>query len=390
MMAKKKSTTSKSQAAAVLRAQITANEALLKTVEGTGKIAQEKLTTLSEQAGEMAKPAVTYVASDGTVFPDAASMARYEEALATRDAAKIAAESNESIARANQALEKEKQQREARAARASLESWLGTFFDPTADANMIKDLMTFVDQQITEDIPAEAIMLNIRGQKFYQDRFAGNAALQKKGLAELTPAEYLAAERSYSEILRQSGLERLATRQNFSSFIGGEVSAVELQDRVTNVYGRIMNADTALRKELQALKANTNITDSDLAESLLMGKEGANVLKRKIAMAEIGAEFTPRGITSALGAEELVNLGVTREQARAGAEFTRMGTERLGVLSDVYSVSRTGLQAELETEAFKGLESQRRKKLTEMEKSAFAGSAGTGTPSLGRTPAGAI
>lgn len=331
-----------------------------------------------------------FYASDGTRFTDQNAMARYEQALRTAEAAEIAAKSNESLLKGQQALAAEKKQREDRAARASLQSWLGTFFDPTADAKMINDLMAFIDQQITEDVPAEAITLNIRGQKFYQERFAGNEALRKKGLPELTPEQYLLFERQYSEVLRQSGLERLATRQNFASLIGGEVSNVELQDRVTNVYSRIVNADAALRSELQTLKSSTNITDADLAESLLMGKEGASILKRKISMAEIGAEFTPRGLKSALGAEELVNLGVTREQARAGAEMARIGTERLGVLSDVYGVSKTGLQAELETEAFKGLESQRRRKLTEMEKSAFAGSAGTGTPSLGRTSAGAI
>lgn len=281
-------------------------------------------------------------------------------------------------------------QRQRVSSKASLEAWLKTFFDTNRDADTIKQLMSFIDQQVTSDIPEDAIMINIRGQKFYQDRFAGNEALRKKGMAELTPAEYLEAERSYSQILKQTGLDRLATRQNFSSLIGGEVSTMELQDRVTNVYSRIVNADENLRKELQGLKSNANITDSDLAESLLLGKEGAAILKRKIAMAEIGAEFTPRGLTSALGAEELVNLGVTREQARVGAEYARAGTGRLQDLATIYGVQSAEIQKELETEAFKGLESQRRKQLVSRERAAFAGSAGTGTPSLGTSAAGAI
>lgn len=291
---------------------------------------------------------------------------------------------------ADLAAEKEKRQ-----ASAYLKSWLSTFFDPTNDADTISALMSFVDQQITEDVPTEAIMLNMRGQKFYQQRFSANAELAKKGLAELTPAEYLQAERSYSQILTNAGLGQLSNRTNFNKLIGGEVSTVELQDRVTNVYDRINNADTALQDELGKF-FNMGLGKSDLAAALLTGTEGATSLKRKISMAEIGAEFTPRGLQSTLGISELANLGVTREQARQGAEYIRQGAPRLAQLAGIYSPEAaspefaTQIMGELEAEAFKGLESQRRKMLTGREKAAFSGQTGTGTPSLTRSSAGAI
>lgn len=290
---------------------------------------------------------------------------------------------------ADQKLEEAKVKRERTAASAMLQSWLSTFFDPEADRDTINALMSFVNGQIQDDVPADAIMLNIRSQPFYKQRFAANEELRKKGLPELTPEEYLRAEQAYSATLRMSGLGQLANRNTFDKLLSGEVSNVELQDRITNVYSRIDNADTALQQELGKF-FNVGLSKSDLAAALLTGTEGAASLKRKVAMAEIGAEFTPRGLTSAIGAEELVNLGVTREEARRGAEYAKTGTERLTELASIYGAQTTGIQGELEAEAFKGLESQRRKRLVEQERASFAGSSGMGAPSLGRSQAGAI
>jgi hypothetical protein len=243
---------------------------------------------------------------------------------------------------------------------------------------------------VTSDIPEDAIMINIREQKFYKDRFKGNEGLRAAGMAELDPAQYLQAEQNYADILNAANLNNLARRDIFSSLIGGQVSALELQDRVTNVYDRIRNADTALREEMRRLNQLGNITAADFAESLLTGKEGAANLKRKIAQAEISTEFTVRGLESTMGIQELERLGVSRQQAREGAEYARMGTQRLTDLATIYGVQQANIQKELEAEAFTGLESQRRKQLTAQERAAFAGSAGTGTTSLGGSTAGAI
>ncbi len=313
----------------------------------------------------------TFTSSDGKVWSTAEGRDAWEIRLA------------------DQKLAEAQTKRERTAASAMLQSWLSTFFDPEMDRDTINALMSFVNGQVQEDVPADAIMLNIRSQPFYKQRFAANEELRKKGLAELTPAEYLQAEQSYSRTLRTAGLSELANRNTFNKLLSGEVSDLELQDRITNVYSRIDNADTALQGELGKF-FNVGLSKSDLAAALLTGSEGAASLKRKVAMAEIGAEFTPRGMTSAIGVEELVNLGVTREEARRGAEYAKTGTERLTELASIYGAQTTGIQGELEAEAFKGLESQRRKRLVEQERASFAGSSGMGTPSLGRSQAGAI
>lgn len=333
----------------------------------------------------------SYQASDGRSFNDPNAFAAWQAHLDSMETNRSNTAINASSAASAKALYDEQVTRSRKAARDQVTSWMKTLFDESdpTDKMFIDSANAFIQSQIDEDVPSDAVMLNMRSQKFYQQRFAANETLRKKGLAEMDPGEYLAAERAYSQTLKSAGLSGISTRSNFAKLIGGEVSNLELADRITNVYDRINNADTELSKQLGGL-FNLGLSKSDLAEALLTGDEGAASLKRKVSLAEIRSEFAPRGIQSALGEQELLNLGVTREQARTGAEYAKQGTQQLGRLSEIYKMDSTDLQKELEMEAFKGTESQRRKQLLAREKAAFSGSSGVGQPSLGRSSSGRL
>lgn len=253
---------------------------------------------------------------------------------------------------------------------------LSSVFSSPQDAALVEQLTSFLEAQIAGDYTFDEVQINLRNQQVYKDRFAGNEALKAQGLAPLDEASYLANERQYMETLRSYGLSNLATRDTFAKLIGGNVSPVELQDRVINVYDRIKNADDALSKELQSMRQMFNVNDSDLAGALLMGPDGTEVLKRKISEAEINAEARVRGITSTMGAEELVKLGVTREQARQGFEAVKQATGTLEKLGGIYGTDTTGLQTQLEQEQFTGLLSKKRKQLTTKELGTFSGKSG--------------
>lgn len=253
---------------------------------------------------------------------------------------------------------------------------LSSVFTSPQDAALVQQLTAFLEAQIAGDYTFEEVQINLRNQQVYKDRFAGNETLKAQGLAPLDEATYLANERQYMETLRSYGLSNLATRDTFAKLIGGNVSPVELQDRVVNVYDRIKNADEALSKELQSMRQMFNVTESDLAGALLMGSDGTQILKRKIAEAEINAEATVRGLQSAMGAEELVKLGINRQQAAQGFENVKQATSALDKLSGIYGGDTTGLQSELEKEQFTGLLSKRRKQLTTKELGTFSGKSG--------------
>jgi hypothetical protein len=213
-------------------------------------------------------------------------------------------------------------------------------------------------------------------------------------MSALSPAEYLSREEEYSEVLRAYDLEDLATRDTFTSLIGGMVSKTELADRVVNVYDRIRNADPALKAELDRVRELSQgaLGDRDFAKALLTGGEGTQELKRKISTAEISAEARARGL-NVNTAQQLQQLGVTREQARAGFETISQAQptfEKLAGIYDREALAPEASQTELEQEVFQGMASERRKRLVQRETAAFSGASGMSGSALSTQRAGQI
>lgn len=279
-------------------------------------------------------------------------------------------------------------QRETTNARAIFDNIFKQFFNRPGDDRFISDLTRFVEDSISKGYTADTISALLPQTEAYKTRFKGNEGRIKAGLAAYSPAEYLQAEDTYAEILNRFNLGDLATRDQFADFISNRKSASEVADLVQNVYFRINNADPALRQQLEQIKGIGRLTDADLAKAILTGPEGAQVLKQKIAGAEVGTEAATRGL-STIRAQQLANLGVTREQARAGFEAIAQTQPTLEKLSDIYQpgmapqtaearAARTGtIQEELEKEQFQGLRSEQRARLAQQEQAAFMGQSGT-------------
>jgi len=284
---------------------------------------------------------------------------------------------------------------EKRNARELLIASLKPYFSSTGDVDFLNQLSGIIDDYIKQDYDSKTISVLLPETQPYKERFKGNAARTSAGLTPLTPAEYILAEEEYSDVLKRFNLGDLAKRDTYSTLIGGAVSKAELADRVVNVYDRVRNADPALRAEMNRIQGLTRgvLSDTDFAKALLTGSEGANELKRKISTAEIGAEASLRGL-STTRAQELQQLGVTREQARAGFEQIAQIQPTLTKLSQVYEETTpdaSGLQTELEREQFQGLASERRRRLAQQETTAFMGQSGTAPGiSLGRRKKGQI
>jgi hypothetical protein len=279
---------------------------------------------------------------------------------------------------------------EAANARVIFNSLFKQYFNRPGDDAFIKSLTTAVEDYIAKGYTEDTIRALLPQTEAYQSRFAGNKGRQAAGLAVYSPAEYLQAEDTYAEILNRFNLGKLATREQFSDFIGNRKSASEVADLVQNVYDRIRYADPNLKTQLETLK-EFNISESDLAASILSGDKTAQELKRKIAGAEVATEAGIRGL-STTRAQELANLGVTREQARTGFEAIAQTAPTLTKLGQMYGSPATAAdqQTELEKEQFQGLASERRRRLAEQEQAAFMGRSGTANISLGRRTPGSI
>jgi hypothetical protein len=257
---------------------------------------------------------------------------------------------------------------------------------------------TFMQQGLSDD---EAV-IQLRQTPEYKQRFLGNEGRRAKGLYAYSESQYLEAEQTYRDLFAQSGLESLAGADTFSKLIGGAVSPAETQDRIQNVFTKIDNADPQLREQIGSYLTGYGIGDpnvqrTQLASALLMGGTSAQDLVRNIEKAQIKTAALTSGMTLA---EE--NISSLQKQLETAKTYDVYGTSKKAFgelaqttpttekLANIYGEDTTNLSSELQQEAFFGLQSQRRKKLQEKEKSTFGGSAGTSTASLAQNTKGAI
>jgi len=239
----------------------------------------------------------------------------------------------------------------------------------------------------------------------FQTRFSANKVRAAAGKAVLSPGEYLAAERTYSQVLQSYGVGSLAKKETMSGFIANDISASEVADRVGLAIDRVKNADPFTKAALAEYYPSLNQTD--IVSALLDPTEGLPALKRKVQIAEIGGAAAIQGLktglgsmsgmaaglenvtTGALGAEALASFGITQEEARKGYQTVAGIAPRAEFLSSISGgEDYTRLQAE--QEAFLGLASAKRAResLTAQEEGRFKGQSGLTKTTLTQSGAG--
>jgi hypothetical protein len=161
-----------------------------------------------------------------------------------------------------------------------------------------------------------AILFSIRETPQYKQRFAANARRVSKGLPELDVSTYIGLEEQYRDLMRANGLPPGFYDQtsDFEKLIEGDVSAVELQSRITEGYRRVADADPEVKRQMRELY---NVDEAGLAAYFLDPDRATPVLQRQASAARIAARAQEQGRMGLTveSAEELVARGITPEQA---------------------------------------------------------------------------
>ncbi len=246
----------------------------------------------------------------------------------------------------------------------------------TGLANKIKELAIAGATEAT-------ITLQLQETPEYQQRFAANADRLKKGLAALTPAEYVNVEDSYRQVLRAYGLKQFDNDAYVRQFIANDMSPTELSNRVVTAVQRVQNADPAL---VNQLKQYYGIGAPDMVAYVLDPEQQFQKIERQIAASEIGVAAGRQGLTAGVSvAEQLAALGVSQAEAQKGYATIADILPTAEKLSDIYGTTLDEYrQSEGEQEVFNQLASAQRKrqKLTAREIAAFSGSSGASKTSL--------
>jgi hypothetical protein len=246
----------------------------------------------------------------------------------------------------------------------------------------------------------------LRTTKAYMTRFSANDARIKAGLRALSPAEYLAKEEKYQDVMRRYGLPAsyykpglYGKQEGFDALLSNDVSSLELEDRISTAQQRVINANPEVAAALK--KFYPDITDGDILAYSLDPKNAIKDIQRKVTAAEIGgaalsqtdAMGKPILTTSLARAEELQRYGVDKAAATQGYSAIGAGLQRGSELASIYQQDPY-TQATAESEVFKlsGAQEARkqRQRVTGLEKAAFGGQSGLTGGALARDRAGGI
>jgi hypothetical protein len=251
---------------------------------------------------------------------------------------------------------------------------------------------------IEENVSPSEFTLRLRETDAYKKRFGANAQRIQKGLRALSEAEYIGLEDQYQDVMRRYGLPEsyytrgdMGRQEGFEKFIGGDVSPVELEDRVQTAQRRVLNAPKEIKDALTQFYG-AEVGNGDILAYVLDPGKAIENIKRKVTAAEIGGGAMRAGLNvSRTRAEELEMAGVTKEAAQQGFGTIASGLERGRQLSEIYQQpDYTQAVAEAEVFALPNAEQARRqrRKLGQLETAAFGGTTGMTGGALGRERAG--
>jgi hypothetical protein len=259
---------------------------------------------------------------------------------------------------------------------------------------LVEPLKQFIEEGISRD----EFVLRLRGTDAYKKRFAANAQRTAKGLRALSEAEYIQNEDAYQDVMRRYGLPEsyytrgeMGRQEGFEKFIAGDVSSVELEDRIQTAQKRVLNANPEVSKALKEFYPE--ITNADILAYTLDPTNAIENIKRKVTTAEIGGAAYQSGLqTGVTRAEELRAAGITKESAQQGYGTIAGGLQRGSQLAAIYGENPyTQTTAEQEVFNIAGAQESRkqRQKITGLEKAAFGGQSGLSASALARDRAGA-
>lgn len=211
-----------------------------------------------------------------------------------------------------------------------------------------------------------------------QDRLKGGEAIDVP-----TIAEYVKSEQALGTVLRDVGLGELANQKTISKVLGeAGKSVAEATRLIDNVFTTIDNAPGALGKDLKAI-LNMGVDRTSIAKALLLGKEGALELEKKVAAISQFSAAKSQGIN--------IDLATGAELAAGGATYgTSLGNfgrvkrlERGQMLGRANAIDFTQQEAINATFNQDAAAQEKIRKIEEAEINKFKGSPGTaGSKSL--------
>lgn len=225
---------------------------------------------------------------------------------------------------------------------------------------------------------ADTISIQLQDTPEYKQRFAGNEARKANGLPVLNPADYLATEASYKQIMQAAGMPSGFYDQNsdFNDWIGKNISPSEIQNRVDMATQATVLSNPDYRKALNQM----GIDDAHLTAYFLDTNRALPYLQKAAATAQVGAEALRQNLTFDQGyAEQLATMGISADQARQGYQQIAGELDTMKALGGIYGENWNQRQSEAAAFGTEGgTQAQaKQRRLLSQERGAFGGREGS-------------
>lgn len=243
---------------------------------------------------------------------------------------------------------------------------------------------------IRQGLGSDAITLQLQQTPEYQTRFAGNKARAAKGLAALSPAEYVATENSYRQVMQSYGLPQTFWDQpaDFQTLIENDLSPDEVKSRAADAQTVWLSTDPQIKS---VWKDWYGLSDGAAIASILDPNRATTVVHNMAQAAQAGADARDNGLTADQGRiSKYIDQGMTENQLNQG--FQQIGAAHD---TDQAIASRFGTtfdQSQEEAATISGTASAKRKQqqLYSSEQALFAQRASADQTSLNNRTTGSF
>lgn len=170
---------------------------------------------------------------------------------------------------------------------------------------------------VNGDTAADTLTLALSDTAAYKQRFAGNAIRVANGLQALTPAQYVATETQYRDILSSYGLPPgfYDSAQDLNDFIGKDISPSELDTRAKIAHDQYEAAPA----EMKDMWNQYYGTKGDAIAAILDPNTAVATIQDRATQVQIGTSAAQNGLhVGQVRASQLQEAGVTAAQAQAG------------------------------------------------------------------------
>lgn len=244
----------------------------------------------------------------------------------------------------------------------------------------IKSLAGKIIQFVQEGMSADTVAIELQNTPEYKQRFSANDVRIRNGLAALSPAEYIAVERSYRQIMSNAGLPVgfYDQQSDFTKFLELDVSPTELQNRVNAAAEAVQKAPPETLSYAQQWYGI-----GDMVAYALDPTKATALVEKRLSAATSAALAARNGTTVSQGvAEQIGAQGFSYGQLQQGFGQVGQDSGTLKKLAEIYGSSATSDDLVKEVFLSDAESTKKVKGLASQERASFAGTGGAGRGAL--------